>query len=147
MRLFSTHHLIHVFSGVALASLCVTGSPGLVSNDINSTLPRVLNTSPHQPDMQLALVLASAVTLALPAAAQCEDYSKYSTKPQGTPSAGPLGLPFMRPPPECRSFNSSSVEVRWYRRYTLSLGLTPFAIEYDRTNESTSERSGRCASF
>ncbi|KAG8743921.1 hypothetical protein FRC10_011107 [Ceratobasidium sp. 414] len=60
--------------------------------------------------MQLALVLASAVTLALPAAAQCEDYSRYSTKPQGTPSAGPLGLPFMRPPPQCRTFNSSAVE-------------------------------------
>ncbi|KAG8701788.1 hypothetical protein FRC09_005132 [Ceratobasidium sp. 395] len=60
--------------------------------------------------MQLALVLASAVTLALPAAAQCEDYSKYSTKPQGTPSAGPLGLPFMRPPAQCRTFNSSAVE-------------------------------------
>ncbi|KAG8692694.1 hypothetical protein FRC09_011029 [Ceratobasidium sp. 395] len=60
--------------------------------------------------MQLALVLASAVTLALPAAAQCEDYSKYSTKPQGTPSAGPLGLPFMRPPAQCRTFNSSAAE-------------------------------------
>ncbi|KAG9128121.1 hypothetical protein FRC07_004737 [Ceratobasidium sp. 392] len=61
--------------------------------------------------MQLALVLASAAALALPAtAAQCEDYSKYSTKPQGKPSAGPLGLPFMRPPPQCRTFNSSTVE-------------------------------------
>ncbi|QRV76748.1 glycoside hydrolase family 125 protein [Ceratobasidium sp. AG-Ba] len=60
--------------------------------------------------MQLALALASAVTLALPAAAQCEDYSKYSTKPQGTRSTGPLALPFMRPPPECRTFNSSAVE-------------------------------------
>ncbi|KAH7345050.1 Six-hairpin glycosidase-like protein [Rhizoctonia solani] len=61
--------------------------------------------------MQLVLALASAATLALPIAAQCENYSKYSTKPQGTPSAGVLGLPFMRPPPECRTFNSSSVEA------------------------------------
>ncbi|KAG8719575.1 hypothetical protein FRC08_002502 [Ceratobasidium sp. 394] len=78
---------------------------------INTTLPAVLEDGPPRPDMQLALVLASAVTLALPAAAaQCEDYSKYSTKPQGTPSTGPLGLPFMRPPPQCRTFNSSAVE-------------------------------------
>ncbi|KAJ1311495.1 hypothetical protein OPQ81_009982 [Rhizoctonia solani] len=61
--------------------------------------------------MQLVLALASAATLALPALAQCEDYTTYSGKPRGTPSTGVLGLPFMRPPPECRTFNSSSVET------------------------------------
>ncbi|CAE6420959.1 unnamed protein product [Rhizoctonia solani] len=61
--------------------------------------------------MQLVLALVSAATLVLPVAAQCEDYTNYSKKPQGTPSTGILGLPFMRPPPECRTFNSSSVEA------------------------------------
>ncbi|CUA76677.1 Meiotically up-regulated gene 157 protein [Schizosaccharomyces pombe 972h-] [Rhizoctonia solani] len=61
--------------------------------------------------MQLLLALASASILALPVAGECEDYTSYSKKPQGTPSTGVLGLPFMRPPPECRTFNSSSVET------------------------------------
>ncbi|KAF8138188.1 Six-hairpin glycosidase-like protein [Boletus edulis] len=43
-------------------------------------------------------------------AAGCPDYSTYSQTPHGNPSAGPLGLPFMRPNPACRTFNSTSVE-------------------------------------
>ena len=59
----------------------------------------------------------------------CPDYTTYSQvkstsvscspdrdltnqSPHGEPSTGPLGLPFMRPPPACRTFNSSAVEVR-----------------------------------
>ncbi|KAJ6571091.1 Six-hairpin glycosidase-like protein [Mycena capillaripes] len=42
--------------------------------------------------------------------ATCEDFATYSTRPKGTPSKGPLGLPFMRPSPGCRTFNSSAVE-------------------------------------
>ncbi|KAJ7782212.1 hypothetical protein DFH07DRAFT_909060 [Mycena maculata] len=40
----------------------------------------------------------------------CEDFATYSTRPEGTPSKGPLGLPYMRPPATCRTFNSSAVE-------------------------------------
>ncbi|KAF8609668.1 hypothetical protein BDV93DRAFT_431879 [Ceratobasidium sp. AG-I] len=61
--------------------------------------------------MQLTLALVSAAALVSPVIAQCEDYTSYSKKNQGTPSTGALGLPFMRPPPECRTFNSSSVET------------------------------------
>ncbi|KAJ7266601.1 Six-hairpin glycosidase-like protein [Mycena rebaudengoi] len=42
--------------------------------------------------------------------AACPDYSQYSGSPQGTPSTGPLGLPYMRPDPACRTFNSTAVE-------------------------------------
>lgn len=41
----------------------------------------------------------------------CPVYSDYSTSPHGDRSAGPLGLPFMRPEERCRTFNSSAVEV------------------------------------
>ncbi|KAJ7208663.1 Six-hairpin glycosidase-like protein [Mycena pura] len=40
----------------------------------------------------------------------CEDFATYSTRPEGTPSSGPLGLPLMRPALACRTFNSSAVE-------------------------------------
>ncbi|THV03293.1 hypothetical protein K435DRAFT_292465 [Dendrothele bispora CBS 962.96] len=42
--------------------------------------------------------------------AQCPDYTTFAQSPQGTPSNGTLGLPSMRPSPECRTFNSTSVE-------------------------------------
>ncbi|KAJ7496343.1 hypothetical protein B0H11DRAFT_1801467 [Mycena galericulata] len=51
-----------------------------------------------------------AVALAGGAWAQCPDFASYSQTPQGNPSSGPLRLPFMRPSPECRTFNSTSVE-------------------------------------
>ena len=58
----------------------------------------------------------------------CPDYSTYSQvrlyatnncipliwalqTSHGNPSAGPLGLPYMRPDLACRTFNSTSVEV------------------------------------
>ncbi|TFK93848.1 glycoside hydrolase family 125 protein [Polyporus arcularius HHB13444] len=44
------------------------------------------------------------------AAAQCPDFTTYSQSPQGNPSSGPLALPYMRPAPECRTFNSTAVE-------------------------------------
>ncbi|KAJ7110661.1 Six-hairpin glycosidase-like protein [Mycena epipterygia] len=61
--------------------------------------------------MKLAFsAVALAITLANGAWAQCPDYTTYSQQPQGNPSSGPLALPFMRPSPACRTFNSSSVE-------------------------------------
>ncbi|KAH9844064.1 Six-hairpin glycosidase-like protein [Rhodofomes roseus] len=53
----------------------------------------------------------TAVTLgAALSAAQCPDYTTYSQSPQGNPSTGPLALPYMRPDPACRTFNSTAVE-------------------------------------
>ncbi|KAL5530604.1 hypothetical protein ACEPAF_6862 [Sanghuangporus sanghuang] len=42
--------------------------------------------------------------------AQCPDYTEFAQTPQGNASTGPLALPFMRPAPQCRTFNSTSVE-------------------------------------
>ena len=39
---------------------------------------------------------------------ECIDETK---SPQGNRSTGPLALPYMRPAPACRTFNSSAVEV------------------------------------
>ncbi|KAI9574953.1 Six-hairpin glycosidase-like protein [Boletus coccyginus] len=58
---------------------------------------------------KLSLV-ALSMTGALSAGAGCPDYSTYSQTPHGNPSAGPLSLPYMRPDPACRTFNSTSVE-------------------------------------
>ncbi|KAJ6488892.1 Six-hairpin glycosidase-like protein [Mycena sanguinolenta] len=63
--------------------------------------------------MQLRLsTVAAAVALAGAGAAvaQCPDYTTYSQTPQGNPSSGPLALPYMRPDPACRTFNSTAVE-------------------------------------
>ncbi|KZW03916.1 hypothetical protein EXIGLDRAFT_715946 [Exidia glandulosa HHB12029] len=52
-------------------------------------------------------VLAAAASVR---AASCPDYSSFSMSPQGNASLGPLGLPFMRPAEECRTFKSPAVE-------------------------------------
>lgn len=46
----------------------------------------------------------------------CPDYTGYSLERHTPFSDGPLALPYMRPSPECRTFNSSAVEVRAARR-------------------------------
>ncbi|KAF5363531.1 hypothetical protein D9756_000561 [Leucocoprinus leucothites] len=56
----------------------------------------------------LALAFAGLATQSV---AQCPDYTQYSQTPHGGPSSGPLGLPFMRPDPACRTFNSTAVEA------------------------------------
>ncbi|KAF7339205.1 hypothetical protein MVEN_01997900 [Mycena venus] len=58
----------------------------------------------------LVRALRSLFVLLPAASATCEDFATYSTRPEGTPSTGPLGLPFMRPDVGCRTFNSSAVE-------------------------------------
>ncbi|KAJ6587334.1 Six-hairpin glycosidase-like protein [Mycena sp. CBHHK59/15] len=55
------------------------------------------------------LVLVTALVVG-GARATCPDYTSYSQTPQGNPSSGPLHLPYMRPDPACRTFNSSAVE-------------------------------------
>lgn len=62
--------------------------------------------------MKLGLGVAG-ITISLVAAtvqADCPDYTTYAQSPQGNPSSGPLRLPYMRPDPPCRTFNSTSVE-------------------------------------
>ncbi|KII95373.1 glycoside hydrolase family 125 protein [Plicaturopsis crispa FD-325 SS-3] len=55
----------------------------------------------------LAGIFASALSAAQ---AQCPDYTTYAQSPHGNSSAGPLALPYMRPDPACRTFNSTAVE-------------------------------------
>ncbi|KNZ74441.1 Meiotically up-regulated gene 157 protein [Termitomyces sp. J132] len=62
----------------------------------------------HAMKARIAFVITAA--LVSTTQAQCPDYTTYSQSPHGTPSAGPLALPFMRPDPACRTFNSSAVE-------------------------------------
>ncbi|KAI0320258.1 Six-hairpin glycosidase-like protein [Amylostereum chailletii] len=59
---------------------------------------------------RLGLVLPALVAGGGSVMAQCRDYTTFSQTPQGNASTGPLSLPFMRPPVECRTFNSSAVE-------------------------------------
>lgn len=75
---------------------------------------------------QLAIIatLFPFMTIAQPA--NCPDYTTYSSSPQGNPSAGPLKLPFMRPSPECRTFNSSAVEVGSVVLYNFNSTLRPW---------------------
>ncbi|KAJ7240089.1 Six-hairpin glycosidase-like protein [Mycena rebaudengoi] len=58
----------------------------------------------------LVRALRSLFVLLSAASATCEDFATYSTRREGTPSTGPLGLQFMRPDVGCRAFNSSVVE-------------------------------------
>jgi hypothetical protein len=62
--------------------------------------------------MSLWKTLGLVVALGASAQGQCPDYTTYSQSPQGNPSAGHLKLPYMRPAPACRTFNSTAVEVR-----------------------------------
>ncbi|KAF9263589.1 hypothetical protein L218DRAFT_959124 [Marasmius fiardii PR-910] len=52
----------------------------------------------------------TTVAVVLGASARCPDYASYSSISQGNPSNGTLGLPYMRPAPPCRTFNSTAVE-------------------------------------
>jgi hypothetical protein len=54
--------------------------------------------------------VASAVLPASQVGAQCPDYTSYSQSPHAPLSGGPLALPYMRPAPACRTFNSTAVE-------------------------------------
>ncbi|KAJ7473583.1 Six-hairpin glycosidase-like protein [Mycena galericulata] len=56
------------------------------------------------------LAVSATVVADLHGRDTCEDFATYSTRPEGTPSKGPLGLPYMRPAAACRTFNSSAVE-------------------------------------
>ncbi|KAF2140111.1 glycoside hydrolase family 125 protein [Aplosporella prunicola CBS 121167] len=55
----------------------------------------------------LALLLVQLVQLVL---AQCPDYLDYSKERHAPYSTGPQQLPYQRPAPACRTFNSSDVE-------------------------------------
>lgn len=55
----------------------------------------------------LAVATFTLQTAAVP---HCPDYTSYSQVPHEPASTGPLGLPYMRPAPACRTFNSTVVE-------------------------------------
>lgn len=54
----------------------------------------------------------------------CPDYVDYSQKPHAPLSSGKLKLPYMRPSEECRTFNSSAVEVGSRSRSEVTALLT-----------------------
>jgi meiotically up-regulated gene 157 (Mug157) protein len=54
--------------------------------------------------------LTVAVTVVTSVQADCPVYTDYAQKPHDPVSNGTLKLPYMRPEPACRTFNSSSVE-------------------------------------
>ncbi|KAJ7077545.1 Six-hairpin glycosidase-like protein [Mycena belliarum] len=66
----------------------------------------------------------------------CESFARYSTHAQGTPSQGPLGLPYMRPPAACRTFNSSAVE-RVVARLTARMKDRDLARLFENTFPNT----------
>ncbi|KAJ7246985.1 hypothetical protein C8J57DRAFT_1081267 [Mycena rebaudengoi] len=73
---------------------CVLGSGAFFLTVYASTLPP--DSEEPQPELD--------------GRASCQGFSGYSMRPQGNPSAGPLGLPYMRPDVACRTFNSFAVE-------------------------------------
>ncbi|KAF7317418.1 hypothetical protein HMN09_00478500 [Mycena chlorophos] len=106
MSLASPHHHDHVHVPVAPAPT----SERTPSYNGEAPHPRTASSSRRRP-RQMKLQAAFAVATAGVALAQsCPDFTTYSQSPQGTPSDGPLKLPYMRVAPECRTFNSSAVE-------------------------------------
>lgn len=85
---------------------------GLNDSVGSRTLPYGLGCLWDAAKMKLGLgVTGIAISLVVATAqADCPDYTTYAQSPQGNPSSGPLGLPYMRPDPACRTFNSTSVE-------------------------------------
>ncbi|KAJ8523499.1 hypothetical protein ONZ45_g18 [Pleurotus djamor] len=55
-------------------------------------------------------IAAATVLAASGVRSQCPDYTTFSQSPHEPLSTGPLALPFMRPAPACRTFNSTAVE-------------------------------------
>ncbi|KDR83528.1 hypothetical protein GALMADRAFT_54994 [Galerina marginata CBS 339.88] len=58
----------------------------------------------------IAKLSVVASVLVLNSQAQCPDFTTYSQVPHDPRSIGPLALPYMRPAPACRTFNSTAVE-------------------------------------
>jgi hypothetical protein len=85
--------------------------PGPVVRDWLSTLTPYLEVLFPKMHLRTALKLLAVGGLIGTSSAECPDYTTFSQKPQGNPSKGPLQLPFMRPSPQCRTFNSTAVEV------------------------------------
>ncbi|KAF5321078.1 hypothetical protein D9619_000858 [Psilocybe cf. subviscida] len=87
---------------------------GLVSGTETSTFSWCLSTAETLMRGRLHFLkwafVASAVIPASQVAAQCPDYTSYSQSPHAPLSGGPLALPYMRPAPACRTFNSTAVE-------------------------------------
>lgn len=67
-------------------------------------------------------------------AVDCPDFAEYALVPHGTPSSGPLALPYMRPSPACRTFNSSAVEVG-----------QPYSVPFESDLSLASDTGHECA--
>ncbi|KIY72929.1 glycoside hydrolase family 125 protein [Cylindrobasidium torrendii FP15055 ss-10] len=66
---------------------------------------------PNWLNAKSALLGVAGLSSAFAVQAQsCPDYTTYAQAPHGELSAGPLSLPYMRPDPACRTFNSTAVE-------------------------------------
>ncbi|POS85773.1 hypothetical protein EPUL_003794 [Erysiphe pulchra] len=60
--------------------------------------------------LQLVIITVINKLLGIVGAVQCPDYASYSQAPHEPLSGGRYNLPYMRPQPLCRSFNSSDLE-------------------------------------
>ncbi|KAJ2895076.1 hypothetical protein IWW38_002397, partial [Coemansia aciculifera] len=60
--------------------------------------------------VSVSLFLLSNLVVVVDAAVKCPSYADYSATPHGPYSAGRSRIPSMRPPPECRTFNSATIE-------------------------------------
>ena len=69
------------------------------------------------------------------------DFTCYQS-PHGDPSEGALGLPYMRPDPACRTFNSSSVEVSITQTGKAGDVVAHNAIESDIGHEAANQGPG-----
>lgn len=61
--------------------------------------------------MLTILGVAIVVSTALAQLFECPDYTQYSRRPHEPVSIGRLKLPYQRPIPACRKFNSTEVET------------------------------------
>ena len=69
------------------------------------------NVGGHQAVLQPLKELSAVGRVPL----SCPDYNEFAQKPHAPFSNGALGLPAMRPSPECRTFHSPAAEVSCYR--------------------------------
>lgn len=67
-------------------------------------------SSSIEPFLSIMRIIFIAAFMAV-VTAQCPDYNVYSTAGHAPYSSGRFNLPYQRPSPECRTFNSSIVET------------------------------------
>ena len=86
-----------------------------IPNHLVDYLSTLQNTTPVGMVKSFFLAVTAFLSVWSPsvqAQVGCPDYTSYAQVPHEPLSTGPLKLPFMRPTPECRTFNSNVVEVK-----------------------------------